>query len=117
MGSLSCFCVAYFVHVYLPTRFFPQFSLFAYTGPNVSHEIVLLDVSPFTSNPNPDPTKYTESINKKYSIRPGFQLGAGLEWHYDENLSATVEVNYLRSAYRKTTTNFFFSFFSSKKFF
>jgi hypothetical protein len=95
--------------VYFSSKFTsaPQFSLFAYTGPNVSHVNVLHDVNPFTSNPDPDPAQYTSSINKKYSIRPGFQFGAGLEWHYDENLSATVELNYLRSAYKKVTTNVF----------
>ncbi|MEO7988890.1 MAG: outer membrane beta-barrel protein [Chryseolinea sp.] len=95
--------------VYFSSKFTtsPQFSLFAYTGPNVSQVNVLYDVDAVTANPTPDPLKGTSSINKKYALRPGYQFGAGLEWHYDENLSATVEVNYMRSAYKKTTTNIF----------
>ncbi len=90
--------------VYFSSKFTaaPLFSLFAYTGPNISQEKILVDADAETVNP-----LSANQINKKYTIRPGFQFGAGVEWHYDENLSATVEINYLHSAYKKTTSYIF----------
>lgn len=90
--------------VYFSSKFTaaPVFSLFAYTGPNISQEKILRDANAASSDPFS-----ANQIKKKYSIRPGFQFGAGVEWHYDENLSATIEINYLHSAYKKTTSNIY----------
>ncbi len=90
--------------VYFSTKFTtsPLFSLFSSTGGNISLIKVLKDVGTFPQNP-----EFESSISKKYSLRPGFQIGAGVEWHYDENLSATVGIDYVRSAYKKTTSKIF----------
>lgn len=91
--------------VYFSSKFTtaPVFSVYAYTGLNVSQPRIILDANAVTTNPDPS----LPQIDKKYSIRPGYQVGAGAEWHYDENLSATAEIVYLHSAYKKTTTKIF----------
>jgi hypothetical protein len=91
--------------VYFSSKFTtaPIFSLFAYTGPNVSQENVLVvSTDAVTTNP-----AAVSPMSKKYSVRMGYQFGVGGEWHYDENLSVTAELNFLRSAYKKTTKQFF----------
>src|SRR6187551_2478790 len=89
--------------VYFSSKFTaaPVFSLFVHTGPNVSQEKVLVSADAVTTNPS------VSSINKKYSMRPGYQFGLGAEWHYDENLSVTAQVDFFHSAYKKTTTRIF----------
>ncbi len=86
--------------VYFSSKFTaaPIFSLFGYAGANISQVTVLKNVDAVTSNP-----LATQTINKKYSTRLGYQFGGGLEWHYDENFSATAELNYLHSSYKKIT--------------
>ena len=90
--------------VYFSSKFTaaPIFSLFGYIGSNISQVHVLKDVDAITSDPDA-----ANNITKKYSARLGYQFGGGAEWHYDENFSATAELSYIHSTYKKLTSNGF----------
>src|SRR5687768_10951921 len=68
--------------VYLSSKFTasPVFSLFAKLGPNISIIRPILKREAFVG-----------SFDKRYILRPGFQAALGIEWHYDDKLSAGVE--------------------------
>lgn len=76
--------------VYLSSKFTatPIFTLFAKVGPNISVIRPILTRDAFVG-----------SFSKRYVPRVGFQLAAGVDWNYDENLSATLEGNFVFSSY------------------
>ncbi|HEY9005696.1 porin family protein [Ohtaekwangia sp.] len=84
--------------VYLSSKFTstPIFTLSAKIGPNVSFVRTLLDRG-----------TYTDDVKKRYILKPGFQVGVGVDWNYDDNLSVMLEGNFVFSAYRQRTTGIF----------
>lgn len=82
--------------VYLSSKFTasPIFSLYATGGANVSFVRSILN------------NETTSNVSQHYFPSLGFHIGAGVEWHYNDNLSATLEGNYLNTAYRLEKTLF-----------
>ncbi|HPM32632.1 MAG TPA: outer membrane beta-barrel protein [Chryseolinea sp.] len=89
--------------VYFGSKFTtaPVFSIFTYGGANTSQVRVIRNNSAVTSDLDKDPIKI------KYAQRVGYQFGLGAEWHYDENLSLNAELNYIHTAFKKTTSKAF----------
>lgn len=83
--------------VYLSSKFTatPIFTLFAHTGSNISIIRTILDRDP------------SGTPQQRNLIRPGFQLGAGGDWNYNDNLSLTLEGNYVFSSYKQRTTDIY----------
>ncbi len=87
--------------VYLGKKFTasPIFSVFGRAGINFSPVRVIHSV-PAYSGLVPEITSY--------SIRPGFQLAAGFDWHFAEQLALSAELAGLGTqAYRRTRANMF----------
>jgi len=84
--------------VYLSSKFTasPVFSLFAKVGPNISIIRPILRREAFAG-----------SFDKQYILRPGFQAAVGVEWHYDDKLSASVEGNFAFTSYKLERTGVF----------
>lgn len=82
--------------VYLSSKFTatPIFTLFVKIGPNVSpiHNLR---------------TRETSAYDGKYRLMPGFQLGAGMDWNYDDNVSLTFEGNYVFTGYKYRASGVF----------
>ena len=78
--------------VYLSKKFTatPIFSWYLNIGANVSTVTVLNSLSTVGGERQP----------KKYSVRPGLQLGGGLEYNYNDNIVAVAEVNYATTSYK-----------------
>lgn len=78
--------------VYLSKKFTatPIFSWYLNTGANVSSITVLNSLSTVGGEKQP----------KKYSIRPGLQIGGGLEYNYNDNIVAVAEVNYVNTSFK-----------------
>lgn len=85
--------------VYLSKKFTaePIFSLFGRLGGNVSPVSVIHNVS-MSGEPG---------LNEKYQLRGGWNLGAGVEYHYTNYLSAVVETNLSFTSFKHVTTNLF----------
>jgi hypothetical protein len=79
--------------VYLGKRFTatPKFSWFVGGGTNVSPVRVIRNL--YTGEPT----------SKKYFFLPGYNLGAGAEYSYDDNVKLRVELNYFSTAYKAET--------------
>jgi len=84
--------------VYLGSRYTatPIFSIYGHLGVNVS------PISTITPR-----TTFVGTGEGDYSLRPGFNVGLGLEYHYDENISAAAEGNFLITAYQYKQSGIF----------
>lgn len=84
--------------VYLGSKFTgePIFSLYGRIGTNVSPVNVLKTRTAFAGQ-----------VSHDYKWRTGIGGGIGGQFHYDENLSATLELNYMFTAYEYQTSNAF----------
>lgn len=78
--------------VYLSKKFTatPIFSWYLNIGTNVSFITVLNSLSTVGGERQP----------KDYSIRPGIQMGGGLEFNYNDNLVVVAELNYVNTSYK-----------------
>lgn len=78
--------------VYLSKRYTatPKFSLFVRGGSNITPVRVIMDLSN-------DP--HQGNSEKKYTFRPGYQIGGGAEYTFDDRIRFRTEVNYLHTAY------------------
>jgi len=82
--------------VYLSSKFTatPIFTIFGKLGANTSLVRPILYRNVYTHE-------------EKYKLRPGFHIGGGLEWNYNDNLGASVEGNFLVTSYQLENTNVF----------
>lgn len=78
--------------VYLSSKFtsVPIFSLSVKIGPNISIIRKLAERG-----------TYADDVRKRYILKPGFQAGIGVDWHYNEKLSAMFEGNFVFSSYKQ----------------
>lgn len=85
--------------VYLSGKFTatPIFSFHGYAGPNITPVRVIHDVQ---AGGEP-------STKEDYSVKVGWQVGAGAEYHYNDFLSATLGANFTRATFKHTTNNLF----------
>lgn len=83
--------------VYLSKKFTadPIFAVFAKVGGNTSPVRVIETVSP-SGLP----------ANNKYGLRPGFQLGGGVDYNLTRFLAISAEAEFGFTSYRKTQTRF-----------
>lgn len=79
--------------VYMSRKFTasPILSLYLKIGPNITTVKVIQDI---------DAHGYP-GLRESYSIKPGFLLGGGGEWHAFERISVTAELNYQLTAFSK----------------
>lgn len=72
--------------VYLSSKFTasPIFTLFAKAGVNTSFERVIVDLT----------TDGNGNSSEKHTIKPGLQIGGGIDWNFDPLLSLSVEALY-----------------------
>ncbi|HEY9049065.1 MAG TPA: porin family protein [Ohtaekwangia sp.] len=84
--------------VYLSSKFTSTsiFTLSARVGPNVSFVRTLVDRG-----------TYSDDVKKSNILKPGFQVGVGVDWNYDDHLSVMLEGNFVFSAYRQRVTGMF----------
>jgi hypothetical protein len=84
--------------VYLGSKFTatPIFSLYGHLGGNVSPIHTIVERTTFAGN-----------TGGQYKLRAGLNVGAGLEYHYDENISASVEADYAITAYQYDRSSIF----------
>jgi hypothetical protein len=84
--------------VYLGSKFTgsPLFSLYGRIGANVSPVNLVKTRSTFNSD-----------VSHNYKLRTGIGAGLGGQFHYDENLSVALELNYMFTAYQQETTSAF----------
>ena len=87
--------------VYLSKRFTadPIFSLYGRIGGNTSISRVIDQVYTY-GPPNGKP-------KDDYTLRPGFQIGGGVDWHFFDRLSLGGEVNFASTSYRRERTEIF----------
>lgn len=85
--------------VYLSKRFTatPKFSWFVGAGSNVSPMRVIRDNELGQAING-------EEVRQSYSLRFGYQFGAGAEYSYDDNLKIRVEANFLQTSYHLRVT-------------
>jgi hypothetical protein len=85
--------------VYLSRKFTttPIFAWHAFLGPNTSIARVIHDVRPGGET-------YT---NEKYRLRMGWQAGGGLDFNYNDYLSASVDATFQQSTFKHETNNLF----------
>jgi hypothetical protein len=83
--------------VYLSKRFTatPKFSWFVGGGTNVSPMRLIYDLDAM------------EDKEEKYTFLPGYQIGAGGEYSYDDNIKFRIELNYLNTGYKSQALNYF----------
>ena len=83
--------------VYLSKRFTatPKFSWFVGGGSNVSPARIILDLD------------VGKDKKEKYTFLPGYSLGAGGEYGYDDNIKFRVELNYLHTAYKSEASGIY----------
>lgn len=84
--------------VYLSSKFTatPIFSLHGRIGLNVTPVRPILRRSAFAGD-----------VSDRYTLKPGLQVGGGLDWNYDQNISLTVEANYSFTSYQYENLNVF----------
>ncbi len=84
--------------VYLSKRFTaaPIFSLFGRIGGNLS-PVEVIDVINASGEPN---------VKNDYKAKVGWQFGAGADWHINERIAVSAELNYMFTSYEKTQTRF-----------
>ncbi|HTF21949.1 MAG TPA: outer membrane beta-barrel protein [Chryseolinea sp.] len=85
--------------VYLSRKFTatPIFAWHAFLGPNTSIARVIHDVRPGGET-------YT---NEKYRLRIGWQAGGGIDYNYNDYLSASLDATFQQSTFKHETTNLF----------
>jgi hypothetical protein len=85
--------------VYLSKKFTasPVFSWFGKVGTNLSPVRVIYDNDAFGQ----------ASAKEAYSLKPGYQLGAGGDLYLFERIGLRAEVNYLFSTYEHNTSHYF----------
>lgn len=83
--------------VYLSKRFTatPKFSWFVGAGTNVSPVRVIYDLD------------IAADAEESYLLRPGYNVGAGAEYSYDDNIKVRVEANFFQSAYKTRALEYF----------
>ncbi|HET9486095.1 MAG TPA: outer membrane beta-barrel protein, partial [Chryseosolibacter sp.] len=76
--------------VYLSKKFTatPRFSLFVNGGSNVAPARVIRDLD------------IPKDGEEKYTVRAGYQFGAGVEYSYDDHIRVRLELNYLHTTYK-----------------
>jgi hypothetical protein len=84
--------------VYLGSKFTatPIFSLYGRIGSNVSFMHAIMTRTAFPGD-----------THDQYHLKPGINIGAGLDFNYDENLSLGIEANYVFTAYQFQRTSVF----------
>ncbi|HYG18176.1 MAG TPA: outer membrane beta-barrel protein [Ohtaekwangia sp.] len=84
--------------VYLSAKFTatPVFTVHGKLGSNVSPVRALLTRNTFSG-----------TTSDRYLLRPGLHLGGGVDWNYDENISAGIEINYMFTAYQYRISDVF----------
>lgn len=82
--------------VYLSKRFTatPKFSWFVGAGSNVSPVRVIHDLEPAVSD-------------EKYSLLPGYIIGAGGEYSFNDEIKVRVEANFIQTRYKVTASGHF----------
>ena len=85
--------------VYLSRKFTatPIFAWHAFLGPNTSIARVIHDV-------RAGGEEYTK---EKYKLRLGWQLGGGLDYNYNDYLSASLDATFVQATFKHQTTNLF----------
>lgn len=85
--------------VYLSKKFTatPVFSVHGRIGPNVSPIRVINDVT----------IGGETSTRQEYTFRPGWQAAVGLDYHYNERIAVSAELNYAFTAFKYRNTNLF----------
>jgi Outer membrane protein beta-barrel domain len=85
--------------VYLSKKFTatPIFAFYAMLGPNISPMRVIHDV---TIGGEPQ-------TQQSYNVRLGWQLGGGLDFNYDDNLTFSAGFNYVFTGFQHVTTDLF----------
>lgn len=80
--------------VYLSKRFTatPIFSFYGKVGLNASFATVIHDVEIEMDDP-------TDQVTEKYSTGAGWQGGLGVQFHYNENLGLSAELNYMFTSF------------------
>ena len=83
--------------VYLSKRFTatPKFSWFVGAGSNVSPVRVIHDLDIGADD------------EESYSLRPGYTVGLGAEYSYNDNLKVRLEANFFQTAYRTKASQIF----------
>ena len=83
--------------VYLSKKFTatPKFSWFVGAGSNVSPVRVILE------------RKTTANETKSYILKPGYQLGLGGEYSYNDNIKVRIEANFLQTSYKVQVDSIF----------
>ena len=76
--------------VYLSKRFTatPKFSWFVGAGTNVSVARLIHDID------------IADDDNESYSLRPGYSVGVGGEYSYNDNLKVRLEANFFQTSYQ-----------------
>jgi len=85
--------------VYLSGKFTatPIFSFHGYAGPNISPVRVIHDV-------RIGGEAYTK---EKYFVRLGWQVGVGMDFNYNDYISASAGINYSQTSFKHRTTDLF----------
>jgi opacity protein-like surface antigen len=83
--------------VYLSKRFTatPKFSWFVGAGSNISPVRLILD------------NDIGEDAHESYSLRPGYNFGAGGEYSYNDNIKFRAEINYLHTSYFTKASDYY----------
>ena len=83
--------------VYLSKRFTatPKFSWFVGAGTNVTPVSMIRD------------NKVAANEEDSYKLKPGYNVGAGGEYSYNDNLKVRVETNFINTSFEQFTTGHF----------
>ncbi|MBX2957918.1 MAG: PorT family protein [Cyclobacteriaceae bacterium] len=83
--------------VYLSKKFTadPIFAVFAKVGGNTSPVRVIQTVSPSG-----------QPVNNEYGLRPGFQIGGGVDYNFTRFIAISAEAEFGFTSYKKTQTRF-----------
>lgn len=84
--------------VYLSKRFTaaPQFSIFGRLGANTAFVRTIQTIN----------ASGERGVENSYKQRIGFQGGLGVDWHINERIAVTGEVNYVATSYQKNQVKF-----------
>jgi hypothetical protein len=50
---------------------------------------------------------FAGDVKDHYTLKPGLQIGGGVDWNYDQNISVTAELNYMFTSYQYENLNIF----------
>lgn len=84
--------------VYLSKRFTaaPQFSIFGKAGANTAFVRTIQTIN----------SSGEQNVRNSNSQRIGFQLGFGIDWHINERIAVTGELDYVATSYQKNQLKF-----------